>query len=368
MPRRAPPVRVAVIGLGHFAQVAVLPAFAQVPHARLAAIVSRTPAKLTRLGRRYRVPHRIALDDLDRFLASGAVDAAYVAVPNDLHADVVRRVARHRLHVLCEKPMATSVAEAEGMIAACDAAGVQLMVGYRLHFEPANLRVVERVRRGAIGEPRIFAATFAMQVKPGNVRIADRPAAGPLWDIGIYCVNAARYIFGGEPIEVSARAVRTADDPRFAHVPEAIAAHLRFDHARLATFVASFGAADQARYEVIGTDGVIELDHAFDYAQPMRLREVHGGRVRQLRFGKRDQIAGELRHFVARIREGRPPEPSGREGLADVVVLEAIERSIATGAPVALPRRPAPPRPTAAQAEAAPAHGEPATVGVDAPA
>src|SRR4051812_4648894 len=200
MNRSSSNVRIAMVGLGHFAQAAVLPAIAQLSDVDLVALVSGSRHKLDELGQRYGVRARYPYDRLDELLASGAVDAVYVAVPNDVHAELTVVAARHNVHVICEKPMAPTEAECMQMIRACEQRRVKLMIGYRLHFECANLVAVEMARGGEIGEPRMFNSIFSMQIRNGNIRTLPRRGAGPLYDIGIYCLNAARYLFRAEPI------------------------------------------------------------------------------------------------------------------------------------------------------------------------
>jgi len=320
----------AVLGQGHFAQAAVLPAIEQLEDVELSALVSGSPHKLSELGERYGVRTLCHYDDLDDLLARGRVDAVYIAVPNDLHAEMTLIAARHGVHALCEKPMAPTEAECMQMIRACESRGVRLMIAYRLHFEAANLIAIEVARGGEIGEPRIFSSTFSMQVRDGNTRVQARRGAGPLYDLGVYCVNAARYLFRAEPSEVMALKV-CGRDPRFASVDEAYAVTLRFPDERVAQFTCSFGAADRAHYEVIGTGGMITLDNAYEYAAEMTMR-VHGDHgTKERTFPKRDQIAAEIEYFAKCIRDGVDPEPSGWEGLADIRILQAIQSSARFG-------------------------------------
>jgi glucose-fructose oxidoreductase len=320
----------AVIGQGHFAQAAVLPAIEALEDVELTALVSGSPHKLSELGERYGVRTLAHYDDLDELLARGRIDAVYIAVPNDMHAEMTLIAARHGVHVLCEKPMAPTEPECMQMIRACQSRGIRLMIAYRLHFEAANLIAIEVARGGEIGEPRIFSSTFSMQVREGNTRIQARRGAGPLYDLGVYCVNAARYLFRAEPTEVLALKA-TGRDARFASVDEAYAVTLRFPDERVAQFTCSFGAADRAHYEVLGTGGILTLDNAYEYAAEMTMR-VHGEHGQKERtFPKRDQIAAEIEYFARCIREGIDPEPSGWEGLADIRILQAIQSSARFG-------------------------------------
>jgi len=364
--RTTSPVRVAVVGLGHFAQSAVLPAIAQLVDVELTALVSGSRHKLDELGQRYGATALCAYDRFDELLASGAVDAVYIAVPNDLHAELTVVAARHGVHVMCEKPMAPTEAECMQMIRACEQRHVKLMIGYRLHFECANLVAVELARGGEIGEPRMFSSVFSMQVRGGNVRTQPRRGAGPLYDIGVYCLNAARYLFRAEPIEVSAMKL-AGRDPRFAAVDEAFAVTLRFGQDRVAQFTCSFGAHDRAHYQVIGTEGFLTLDNAYEYATEMTLHVEgkHGAKTRT--FTKRDQIAAEIEYFARCIRDGLEPEPSGWEGLADVRILQAIQASARFGRVVKIDPIPRPRRPDIGQEIRIPAHELPVLVDVEQP-
>ena len=349
-------VRIAVIGLGHFAQAAVLPAIEQLADIELAALVSGSRHKLDELGRRYDVRQCCGYDRLDDLLASGAVDAVYIAVPNDLHAELTLIAARHGVHVLCEKPMAPTEAECMQMIRACELRHVKLMIAYRLHFEGANLVAIELARGGEIGEPRLFSSVFSMQVRGGNIRTQPRRGAGPLYDIGTYCLNAARYLFRTEPTEVFAMKL-AGRDPRFAAIDEAFAATLRFPLDRVAQFTCSFGAHDRAHYQVIGTEGFLTLDNAYEYAaDEMRLEVVgkHGTKTRT--FAKRDQIAAEIEYFARCIRDDLDPEPSGWEGLADVRILQALQSSARFGRAVPIDPVPRAQRPSLGQEIRIPPH------------
>jgi predicted dehydrogenase len=362
----ARPVRYAVIGLGHIAQTAILPAFAHAKrNSRLEALVSGDPRKLRALGRRHRVEHLVDYEGLDALLASGAIDAVFIALPNSLHCEYTLRAARAGVHVLCEKPLAPTSRECERMLEAVDDAGVKLMTGYRLHFHPANLAAVELARSGRLGELRAFSSSFGMQVRPGNIRVEAELGGGPLLDLGIYCVNAARYLFGAEPVEVQAAAASNAD-PRFAEVPEMVAATLRFPGDRLAQFTCSFGCADTDWYELVGTRGSARLEPAYSHGESSTLVAKLGATRRSRRFAKGDQFAPELLHFSACILEDRTPGPSGLEGAIDVAILEAISAAARSGTKMMLTlpapeRRPRPERAKRAPArrrEPRPVHAE----------
>jgi predicted dehydrogenase len=353
----------AVIGQGHFAQAAVLPAIEQLPDVELVALVSGSRHKLDELGERYGVRTLADYDGLDSLLARGGIDAVYIAVPNDLHAEMTVIAARHGVHVLCEKPMAPTEAECRQMIRACEQRDVKLMIAYRLHFEAANLVAVEVARGGEIGDPRIFSSTFAMQVRDGNVRVQPRRGAGPLFDLGVYCVNASRYLFRAEPTEVMAMRL-SGPDERFTAVEEAYSASLRFPGERVAQFTCSFGARDRAHYEVIGSEGVIVLDNAYEYAAEMTMEVQSSHGTKRRTFEKRDQIAAEIEYFAKCVREDTDPEPSGWEGLEDVRIIQAIQASARFGRSVPIDPIERPVRPDMSQEIRIDPHGKPPLVDV----
>src|SRR6185436_5302980 len=199
--RNKPKVRYAVVGLGHIAQSAVLPGFENAKsNSQLVALVSGDRAKQGRLGKRYQV-ESYTYKDYDSLLKSGKIDAVYIALPNSMHREFAVRAARAGIHVLCEKPLAPTEADCRAIIQSCERNKVKLMTAYRLHFEPANLEAIQILRSGAIGEPRIFGSLFSFQVASGNIRLKSRDGGGTLYDIGTYCINAARYLFGEEPLE-----------------------------------------------------------------------------------------------------------------------------------------------------------------------
>lgn len=329
-------VRYAVVGQGYFAQTAILPAFKNAPNSKLVALVSDDLTKQDELGKKYDAEFTLGYDDYDAFLAAGEVDAVYIALPNAMHADFAVRAANAKVNVLCEKPMALNERECQSMIQASLDADVKLMVAYRLHFEPANLEAIEIVKSGQIGDPRTFTAAFTMQVEPANVRVRSELGGGPLFDIGVYCINAARYIFRDEPIDVIASHASRAGDPRFTEVDEQVAAILRFPGDRIATFVAGFGAADAGWYEVLGAQGRVRVDPAFDFAEPLQYELFANGKSKKRSFDKRDQVAAEIIYFSDCVLSNRYPEPSGVEGLADVRIIHAIMESQRSGRAVAI--------------------------------
>ena len=254
------------------------------------------------------------------------------------------------------------------MIRAADENGVKLMVAYRLHFEEANLRAIDLVQSGKLGDPRLFDSVFTMQVKEGDIRLGPRElGGGTLYDIGIYCINAVRNLYGAEPMEVMAFSSNNGDQ-RFRECEEMTSAILRFPgKERLASFTCSFGAADVSNYRVVGTEGDLVMEPAYEYAGELVQRITINGKTRQRTFPKRDQFAPELIYFSDCILTGETPEPSGWEGLADVRVIRALYRSADTGAPVTLDPFEKDERPTLDQVITRPGVRKPQLVNTEAP-
>lgn len=328
--------RFAVIGLGNIAQVAVLPAFEHAQErCELVALVSSDADKLAELGDQYGVEHTGPYDRLEEILAEADVDAAYIALPNAQHRAFTERCARAGVHVLCEKPMATTIEDCDAMIETCDENDVKLMVAYRLHFEPANLHAIELARSGGLGELRFFSSVFGQQVREGDIRTRRDVGGGALFDMGVYCINAARYLFRDEPVEVFGWQT-DGKDPRFEGVDASTAALLRFPGDRLAQLSCSQSSADIDSYRLVGSQGDLRVEPAFTYHEELVHHLTLGGETKEQRFPKVDQFAPELLHFAKCIDEGVDPEPSGEEGLADVRVMQAIAESARTGRPIRL--------------------------------
>ncbi len=333
-------IRYAVVGLGYISQVAMLPAFAAArKNSVLTALVSGQREKLNELGAKYGVDARWTYDRYDELLGSGLIDAVYIGLPNTMHKDFAIRAAERGIHVLCDKPFTTAAADGEAVMEAARRGGARIMVAYRLHFEPANLAAIEAIRSERIGPPRFMAAQFSMQVKEGNIRTKRELGGGPVFDLGIYCINAARQIFGAEPLSVHAEAARPADR-RFREVEEMATVTMRFPGERLAQIAASLGMFDASQFQVWGTKGSLKVEQAFEMTGEKRLviEEPGAAKPTSRRFGNRDQFAPLLLEFSDAIRRERDPFPGGAEGLADIRVIEAVYRSIDERRPVMVER------------------------------
>ncbi|MDY3557974.1 Gfo/Idh/MocA family oxidoreductase [Gemmata sp. JC673] len=342
-------VRYAVVGTGWFAQEAILPAFRNATeYSKLAAIVSGDPVKRNEVGERYGVP-AYGYEQYDDLLESGSVDAVYIALPNAMHKEYTLRAAKHKIHVLTEKPMAATAAECREMVTTCNDAGVKLMVAYRLHFESGNLTAIDHIKNGKIGEPRLFSSVFTQEIQEGNTRLDAGLAGSPLMDIGIYCINAARYLFQDDPLEVTAFAA-SSGEAKFREVPEMVTAVLRFPKARLASFTCGFGEARVSEYRVVGTTGDLRMQTGYTFRGAIQMHLTdEKGETRTTEFGERDQVGPEIEYFSECVLRNREPEPNGLEGLADLIIIDAINEACATGRSVQLPPFTQKPRPSLAQ-------------------
>jgi len=338
-----PRVGFAVVGLGKFATEQILPAFAACTRAKLVGLVSGTPDKAKRIAEQYGVEAKNVYDykSFDRIRDNAAIDVVYVILPNSLHAEYSERGARAGKHVLCEKPMAITAKECEGMIRASKTAGKKLMIGYRAQFEPNNLRAIELVKRGEIGKVKTIIADHGRILRPEEPSDSWRAkralaGGGSLMDIGIYSLQAARYITGEEPLEVSARTFSTPGDPRFAEIEETVAFSLAFPSGVLANCTSSYGHAEGKRYRVFGDKGYLDLDPATAYEGNV-LRASKGGKPAELiEVPHGNQFAAEMDHLAECIQSGKEPKTPGEEGLRDVRIMEAIYAAAREHRPVRL--------------------------------
>lgn len=327
-------IRYGVIGLGHIAQVAVLPSFKNAKNSELSALISSDKMKLKSLSKKYKVKLKFLEKDFLSCLESGEIDALYIATPNTDHKRYVEEALHRGIHVLCEKPLAPNAKECYEISKVVSQNNAKFMVAYRLHFDPANLKAVDLAQSGKLGDLKVFNSVFTMQVKDRkNIRLQKAKGGGPLSDIGIYCINASRYLFASEPVEVFARATSDPHDPRFKEVPEMISVMMSFPENRMANFVCSFGAAESSHYDLLGSKGRVVLNSAYDYAQEMELTTYINEKKKTIHYAKHDQFGAEISYFSDCILKNRIPEPSVKEGLADLLVIDAIEKSLDSGKP-----------------------------------
>jgi predicted dehydrogenase len=335
----------AVVGLGKLALSEILPAFASCKQSRVTALVSGDRAKAENVAKQYGIDvgHIYSYEQFDRLRDDASVDVVYVVLPNGMHAEYTVRAAQAGKHVLCEKPMANTAEDCRAMIAACSAAHRQLMIAYRMQYEPFNREAIRMARAGELGKLKNFVSSNGqMQKDPTAWRLKRALAGGgPLPDVGIYCLNAARYLSGEEPIEVSALLQAIPDDPRFHEVEAQVDFSLRFPSGLLASCACSYDTHDSKQYRLLGDDAWLELDPAFPYrGQRMRIARRAGNDDTQIierDIVAQNQFALELDHMATCVRENRRPHTPGEEGLQDVQIIAAIYESARRGQAVKLP-------------------------------
>jgi predicted dehydrogenase len=343
-------IRYAVVGAGWISQEAFMPAVDQTGNSEMTAIVTGNKEKARKLADFYGIKHVYGYEQFDDMLKVGVVDAIYNALPNSRHAEFTIRAAEAGVHALVEKPLAISVEECEAMIAASAKAGVWLMTAYRLHNEPGTLAVLDMIRRGEIGDPRIFTSVFSFSMPPGNHRLKAEHWGGALQDLGVYCVNAVRHIFGAEPTEAVAMASHGDNDPRFSEVEEMVCATLRFPGGRIGSFTASFGASPVESYKIVGTTGEIEVKTGYRFETQRHVRLTQEGKVTEQLFSHAENFSGQTHYFSECILKGQRPESDGEEGLADVRAMLAIEKAARTGQAQKIASPPRPTHPTLSMA------------------
>jgi predicted dehydrogenase len=324
------PIGYAVVGLGSIAETSVLPAFRNSKKSKLVALVSHDQSRAHQLGAKFGVKHCYSYDNYDQCLSQPGVDAVFIASVNGAHAAQTIRAAAGGKHVLCEKPMATSVEDCRRMVDACRANRVRLMIAYRKYFEPGSVALKKLVTSGKLGRLRHIFSSYTEHVDPGKAKTwqlnQKLAGGGSLMDIGIYCVNTMRWVAGSSPIDATAS--RWTDDPkRFSAVEDSIAFRLTHPDGLVCQGTSSYSSRAASFVQVHGDRGWAALNPAFAFEEERRLFGKIQGRWFEQKFKVIDEFALELNAFAESIRRGRDPEPDGMEGLRDLATIEAIYRS-----------------------------------------
>jgi glucose-fructose oxidoreductase len=328
----------AVVGLGSLSNNQILPAFAKCELSKLTALVSGSPDKARKMAAMYGVPEKsiYSYANYDAIRDNPEIDAVYVVLPNGMHAEYSMRASRAGKHVLCEKPMANTPAECRQMIDAARQANRKLMVAYRVRYEPFNQALIASVRNKEFGPLKVVLSEHGFNIgNPDQWRLKGAMAGGgSLMDIGIYSLNAARYVTGEEPTEVTAMQYSTPNDPRFAEVEETINFQLRFPSGVLANCASTYGAPFN-RIRAVGATGWIELEPATGYGG-LRMRAGRGGKVEDRQHPVVNHFVAEMDHLSRCILDGTEPLTPGEEGLKDLTVMMAIYEAAKTGRTVSL--------------------------------
>ena len=352
-PFQAPEKRVgfAIVGLGRLSLDQILPAFGASKLCKPVALVSGDPVKAQKIAAQYGIkPSSLySYADYDRIAQNPEVQVIYIVLPNSMHLEYTLRGAMAGKHILCEKPMAVSSAECEKMISACKAANVKLMIAYRQQYEPMNRAIVKARREGKLGALRSFIATNSQnEGDPTQWRLNRALAGGGcLPDVGLYCLNAARFWSGEEPTEVFGNTFQPTGDPRFREVEAGCNFTLRFPSGLLASCNTSYAAHNSQFARLEGADSWAELSPAFAYKglklRKNRLLEDHNTML-EPNIEAKDQFAAEMDHMAQCVLKNQQPHTPGEEGLQDQRLMQAIYQSARTGRAVKVPPPPSPTR------------------------
>ncbi len=327
----------AIAGLGGFARGQILPAFKETKHCKVAAFVTSRPEEEYELADELGVPREnvVTYDDIGKLKGRDGVDALYVITPTGLHMRHTLAGLDAGLHVLCEKPMAQSVDECDRMIQAAKDAGKKLMIAYRVHYEPHNLRAIEWARNHHKGEVRLFDGiiSYAMGGQPTwRNDPTMNGGGGPLPDLGIYMLNASRYITGEEPTHVVAQTFRPEGNPLFPEGVESRCAwQFKFPSGAIASCSTSYDTNAGHRYRVGCTGGWYELEPATAYGGIRMYESARDGRREVEDIPPGNQFVGELDHFAECILGDKAPKTPGEEGRQDIHLIQKIYQSAAQG-------------------------------------
>ena len=331
-PNTAGKVRYGFVALGDITQEAMLPGVDHTGNSVVTALVTSDPEKARKLGEMYGVGSTYAYEQFDELLTSGTIDALYIATPNWRHAEFIIPALKAGIHVLVEKPLEISVAKSREIQEVARTSPAKFMVAYRLHFEPATLALLDRIRGGELGDVNLFTSTFVQMVDPENHRAKSGDHAGPVYDMGPYPINAARYVFGAEPEEVFATGVRYPDSG-LGDFDHAVAVTLRFPGNRLAQFTVSYYGNTLESYFAVGTKGSVHMQPCYMYGKPLEQAITIGTEESSASYPNTDHFGGELKYFSACVLGNEDPEPDAEEGVIDVQIIEGIMASLKSGKP-----------------------------------
>jgi predicted dehydrogenase len=327
----------AVVGLGNIAQTAVFPAFSRSKHARLVALVSRDKKKALRLARKFGAKCGYSTEEYSACLSDPEVQAIYIATPQGEHESFAVEAAAAGKHVLCEKPLAANLKQAARMVTACREHGVRLMTAYRKYFEPSALYLKKLVRDGSFGRIDLIHTAFSelngTQSSPAWLLDPKLSGGGPLMDLGIYCVNTARWLVGENPVSVSADSWRN-DKERFREVEEGIAFRMTFPKGLVTLASTSYSSAMSSFISIQGSKGWAMLTPAFPFDEERHLTGRIGGKRIDRKFKIVDEFAPELDALSRAIETGSELEADGVEGYRDLEIIQSIYESAEKRKPV----------------------------------
>ena len=318
---------IALVGLGTYSTEQLAPALQETKHCYLAGVVSGIPSKIESWKKKYGLPAEACYtyETFDSIAGNTDIDIVYVVLPNSMHAEYVVRAARAGKHVICEKPMAITPEDCDRMIKACKEAGKLLSIGYRLHFEPYNREAMRLGQKEVMGRVKTIEAQNGMNETEGWRVDKILSGGGPLMDVGIYCVQAVRYVTGQEPIAVTAQEGPKTDPEKFKDIEESLNWQMEMPGGAIAKCSTSY-TKEQNLLRVETENGWFELAPAYPY-EGIKGKTANG----RMDFPQVNQQAQQMDDFACCIKEGRPTPVPGEEGRRDVIVLQAIYKAMTTG-------------------------------------
>lgn len=318
---------IALVGLGKYAEGQLAPALQETKNCYLAGIVTGTPDKADKWKEKYNIPDKNVYnyDNFDTIKDNPDIHIIYIVLPNALHAEYVIRAAKAGKHVICEKPMAITVEECDKMIAACKEAGKMLSIGYRLHFEPYNVEAARLGTQKVYGAVKKITATHGMGDVDGWRLDKKLAGGGPLEDVGIYCIQATRYVTGMEPVAVRAKEGPKTDKEKFKTIEESLAFQLEYP-GNIITECSTSYSKEMNLLRVDAENGWFQLSPAYAY------KGIKGETVKgKMDFPEVNQQALQMDDFAHCVSAGLPTRVPGEMGRQDVKIIQAVYKAMESG-------------------------------------
>ncbi len=325
-------LRYCIVGLGRISMDHFMPACKMSQKSVVTAFVSGHRDKAEKLAGSYNVPAKniYSYENYDEIANNKEIDAVYIALPNSMHAEYTIRAANAGKHVLCEKPMATSVKDSQAMVESCKAAGRKLMIAYRCQYEPVNLHAIQLIHGGDLGTIQAIESANGFNERAGEWRLNKKLAGGgPLMDVGIYSLNACRYLTGEEPVHLEGYCTVVDKDGRFSEVEENCGWTMRFPSGVVASCNTTYGASMEGFIRVHGSKGVLHMEPAFSYEGIHLKAEIKGQAPIDQPSTYKDpaQFVTEADYFADCVFTNKEPKSDGEEGLRDMRYMAEIYKS-----------------------------------------
>lgn len=320
---------VALVGLGGYSTYQLAPALEQTQFCQLTGVVTGTPSKEQVWAEKYNIPQKniYNYENFDSIASNPDIDIVYVVLPNAMHAEFCIRAAKAGKHVICEKPMAVSAQECQAIIDACQKAGVELSVGYRLQSEPYTNEVKRFVSEKTFGDVLYISADagYLSQGSPEQWRLDHKlSGGGALMNMGVYSIQSVIYGTGENPISVTAQEFSTRPD-YFKDTDETITAQFEFPSGAVGNIMTSHNANANRLYASC-SKGFFDLEPANNYG-PLAGNSSNG----PISFPHERQQKLQMDDFAKHLLQGTPNVAPGEMGLRDIMIVEAIYKSIREG-------------------------------------